>query len=209
MSTAVQNLLLFEETQSALSETELLYRITSGIAKSSSMEELIKLVGENVFPESSDTLWLLTCTRDPQTKSLETIIVGSYSINGEYVESGIKLDPEIISFIDFQHPEPKIFTDLSKSDLPPITQGVFKNIAFNSGAIFPLQAGGNPVGLLFAASRRSSDLTPEEIHTLQIVTNSVAVAIERQRLLFEAQRRAVELQTAAEIARDTTSTLSV
>lgn len=209
MSTAVQNLLLFEETQSALSETELLYRISSGIAKSSSMEELIKLVGENVFPESSDTLWLLTCTQDPQTKALETVIVGSYSINGEYVESGIKLDPEIISFVDFQHPEPKIFTDLSKSDLPPITQGVFKNIAFNSGAIFPLQAGGNPVGLLFAASRRSSELTPEEIHTLQIVTNSVAVAIERQRLLFEAQRRAIELQTAAEIARDTTSTLSL
>ena len=49
----------------------------------------------------------------------------------------------------------------------------------------------------------------DEIHTLQIVTNSIAVAIERQRLLFEAQRRALELQTAAEIARDTTSTLSL
>jgi signal transduction histidine kinase/CheY-like chemotaxis protein len=35
------------------------------------------------------------------------------------------------------------------------------------------------------------------------------VALERQRLLFEAQRRALELQTAAEIARDTTSTLSL
>jgi len=33
--------------------------------------------------------------------------------------------------------------------------------------------------------------------------------MERQRLLKEAQRRALELQTAAEIARDTTSTLTL
>jgi GAF domain-containing protein/CheY-like chemotaxis protein len=209
MSTAIQNLLLFEETQSALSETELLYRISSGISKSLTMAELVKLVGENVFPEASDTLWLCTCTSNPQTKSIDTVVVGSYSRSGEYTESGVKLDPEVISFIDFKQPEPKVFSDITKSDLPLITQGVFKNLLFNSGAVFPLQSGGNPVGLLFTASRRNSELTPEEVHTLQIVSNSIAVAIERQRLLFEAQRRALELQTAAEIARDTTSTLSL
>ncbi len=209
MSTSVQNLLLFEETQSALSETELLYKISSGIAKSQSMEELIMLVGQNVMPEASDTLWLCTCTPNPQSKEIETEVIGSYSSNGLYKASGIKLDSSIISFVDFKNSEPKVFSDLSISDLPANTQGVFKNLAINSGAVFPLQTEGSPVGLLITSSKRAIELASEDVHTLQIVTNSIAVAIERRRLLFEAQRRALELQTAAEIARDTTSTLSL
>jgi signal transduction histidine kinase/CheY-like chemotaxis protein/uncharacterized protein YigA (DUF484 family) len=209
MSTSVQNLLLFEETQAALSETELLYKISSGIAKSKSMEELLMLVGENVLPEASDTLWLCTCTTNPQTKELETEIVGAYSSNKEYQESGIKLDPSVISFVNFNSPEPKVFSEIGNSDLPSNTQGIFKNLGINSGAVFALQSGGNPVGLLIASSKRAAELSPDDVHTLQIVTNSIAVALERQRLLFEAQKHALELQTAAEIARDTTSTLSL
>ena len=44
---------------------------------------------------------------------------------------------------------------------------------------------------------------------LRIVGNGIAVALEKQRLLRQAQRRALELQTASEIARDTASTLSL
>ena len=209
LSTSIQNLLLFEETQSALSETELLYKISSGISKSKSMEELIRLVGQNVLPQASDTLWLCTSAFNPQTKNFDTEILGSYSAGGEYQEFGIILDPAVISFVDFKNAEPKVFTDISKSDLPLNTQGIFKNLSITSGAVFPLQTGGNPVGLLIASSKRTGEISPDDIHTLQIVTNSIAVAIERQRLLFEAQRRAIELQTAAEIARDTTSTLSL
>jgi signal transduction histidine kinase/CheY-like chemotaxis protein len=209
MSTSIQNLMLFEETQSALSETELLYKISSGISKSKSMEELIRLVGESVLPETSDTLWLCTSAQNASTKEIDTEIIGSYSVGGAYQESGIKLDPSMVSFIDFRSAEPKVFVDLGESDIPANTQGLFKNLGIKSGAIFPLQSGGNPVGLLISSSKRSGEITPENIHTLQIVSNSIAVAIERQRLLFEAQRRALELQTAAEIARDTTSTLSL
>jgi signal transduction histidine kinase/CheY-like chemotaxis protein len=209
MSTSVQNLLLFEETQAALSETELLYKISSGIAKSKSMEELLILVGENVLPEASDTLWLCTCTTNPQTKELETEIVGSYTSNKEYLESGVKLDSDVISFVNVNSAEPKLFSEIGSSNLPASTQGIFKNLGINSGAVFALQSGGSPVGLLIASSKRPSELSPDDVHTLQIVTNSIAVAIERQRLLFEAQKHALELQTAAEIARDTTSTLSL
>jgi signal transduction histidine kinase/CheY-like chemotaxis protein len=209
MSTSVQNLMLFEETQSALSETELLYKISSGISKSQSMDELIKLVAQNVLPEATDTLWLCTCTQNPQTKGYDTEIIGSSTSDGTYTESGIKLDSSVISFVDFKTAEPKVFSDISKSDLPLNTQGIFKNLSIISGAVFPLQIGGSPVGLLIASSKRVSELSADDVHTLQIVTNSISVAIERQRLLFEAQRRALELQTAAEIARDTTSTLSL
>jgi signal transduction histidine kinase/DNA-binding response OmpR family regulator len=209
LSTSIQNLRLFEETQEALSETELLYKISSGIAKSQSMEELVRLVGENVLPQNADTLWLCTSNYNVQSKTNDIEVIGSYSSTGKYAASGIKLDPGIFSFIDFSKAEPEVFSDISKSELPGNTQGIFRNLSINAGAIFPLQTSGNPVGLLIASSKRVQEFDPDDIHTMQIVSNSIAVALERQRLLFEAQRRAVELQTAAEIARDTTSTLSL
>lgn len=209
LSTSIQNLRLFEETQEALSETELLYKISSGIAKSHSMEELVRLVGENVLPQNADTLWLCTSNFNAQTKSNDIEVIGSYSSTGQYSVSGIKLDPGVLSFIDFSKAEPEVYSDISNSDLPANTQGIFRNLSINSGAFFPLQTSGNPVGLLIASSKRVQEFDPNDIHTMQIVSNSIAVALERQKLLFEAQRRAIELQTAAEIARDTTSTLSL
>lgn len=209
LSTSIQNLRLFEETQEALSETELLYKISSGIAKSQSMEELVRLVGETVLPQNADTLWLCTSNFNTQSKSNDIEVIGSYSSTGQYSASGIKLDPGVLSFIDFSKAEPEVFSDISKSALPANTQGIFRNLSITAGAIFPLQTSGNPVGLLIASSKRVQEFDPDDIHTMQIVSNSIAVALERQRLLFEAQRRAIELQTAAEIARDTTSTLSL
>ena len=47
------------------------------------------------------------------------------------------------------------------------------------------------------------------IENAQLYSEIEAVATERQRYLREAERRALELQTAAEIARDTTQTLSL
>jgi signal transduction histidine kinase/CheY-like chemotaxis protein len=208
LSTAIQNLRLFETTQSALSETELLYKISSGIAKSTNMEELVRLVGENILPEKADTLWLLITQFNKQTSAYDFEIIGSYDNHASYKKSGLRLDSSIFAFVDFIKNEPLALRDISKSSLPASTQAVFKNLNISSTILIPLQTAGTPAGLLIASSKRMVDFESEEIHTLQIVGNSIAVAIERQRLLFEAQRRALELQTAAEIARDTTSTLS-
>ena len=54
---------------------------------------------------------------------------------------------------------PKVFSDISKSDIPANAQGIFKNLSITSGAIFPLQTGGNPVGLLIASSKRVGELS--------------------------------------------------
>jgi GAF domain-containing protein len=49
----------------------------------------------------------------------------------------------------------------------------------------------------------------DEISILQVAADALANTLERQHLLEEARRRALELQAAAEVARDTSSTLSL
>jgi signal transduction histidine kinase/CheY-like chemotaxis protein len=208
MATAIQNLRLFEKTQSALSETELLYNVSSGIAKSTTLDELVSLVGKNVMPKHADTLWLCTASTNQRTSALDYELIGSYSDQGTYTPLGERIDPTTFSFVNYTAALPITFYDVSKTNFPQSTQATFQNKSLASAGIIPLQIASNPVGLLIAGSRRSVEFETEDLHTLQIVGNSIAVAIERQRLLSEAQRRALELQAAAEIARDTTSTLA-
>lgn len=208
MATAIENLTLFKRTQEALSETELLYKISSGISKALDTHELVQLVGENVMPKNADQLWLLVSTARGKARTGDFEVIGSYTAEGKYIKSGVHIPFDRFSFLDATQTTPFVIPNLQKSNLPLETLKSLARLGLASGAIFPLHAAGSMVGMFIATSAKHSTYSSEELHTLQIVGNSTAVAIERQRLLTEAQRRALELQTAAEIARDTTSTLS-
>ena len=208
MSTAIQNLRLFESTQIALAETELLFRISSGIANSSSMEELVTLVGENAMPANCESLQLYVASDARSSQSPDFSLVGTYSGDGETRLGSQKIPASALPFLEFPTSEPILLTNTLDGHLPVISQTFFRNSGIAAAIFIPLQTAANPVGFMLASSTRTTQLDPKDAHTLQIIGNSIAVAIERQRLLFEAQRRALELQTAAEIARDTTSTLS-
>jgi signal transduction histidine kinase/CheY-like chemotaxis protein len=65
------------------------------------------------------------------------------------------------------------------------------------------------IGILIASAQSPIEFQQEDTNLLRIAGNGIAVALEKQRLLVQAQRRALELQTASEIARDTASTLSL
>ncbi|PKN99579.1 MAG: hypothetical protein CVU42_07660 [Chloroflexi bacterium HGW-Chloroflexi-4] len=208
MSTAIQNLRLFESTQIALAETELLFRISSGIANSSSMEELVALVGENAMPKNCDSLQLYIVSDARSSQSPDFSLVGTYSTGVEPRIAGHKLPASALPFLEFPTNDPIMLGNTTDASLPVVSQTFFRNAGIAAAVFIPLQTATNPVGFMLASTSKIGALDPKDAHTLQIIGNSIAVAIERQRLLFEAQRRALELQTAAEIARDTTSTLS-
>lgn len=209
LTTAVENLQLFEQTQAALSETELLYRISNGITQAKDLHDLTRLVGETVMPKNADQLLLFVTQTRNQSRTGDLEVVGAYTSQGKYYKSNERVPFEVLNFIDFDRNEPFVYSDLGKSAIPAANQRIIARLGFISGCFVPLQAGGATIGLLASGSTKPSDIRSEELHLLQVVGNSITVAIERQRLLNEAQRRALELQAAAEIARDTTSTLSL
>lgn len=209
MATAIENQRLFEQTQAALAETGLLYEISSGISRSTSLEEYIKLIGSNAMPKNADALWLLTAGQRIENEPQYYEIIGSTNEKGEYKAAGQYAEGNLFQFVDFTKNEPFQIANLQKSDLPDSTKNFLKSLNLATLAVLPLQTAGMPVGLLLTGAKSPIELEDDEIQTLQIVGNSIAVAIERQRLLSETQRRALELQTAAEIARDTASTLSL
>ncbi len=208
MSTAIQNQRLFESTQIALAETELLYRITNGIANSKGTDELVNLVGENSLPLNCEMVSLYLVDEPNEADNPDFRLAGTYTKSGEPIQTQPKVPGAALDFVQFQSREPTILECDESDALPPAALSFLNKTGLCSLIVVPLHTATNPVGFFLTGSRSAIQIDEKDAHTLQIIGNSVAVAIEKHRLLFEAQRRALELQTAAEIARDTTSTLS-
>lgn len=210
MATSIENTRLFERTQAALAETELLYSVTRGVSQARDSSELLRLVGENAFPEGADQLLLMVVSKEQQEHVEEVELVGVFDRTHSYHSLGFKIPAISLPILNQLGDEILIIDDIALSDLDPTTIETFKKMDASTVGIFPLRSASRLVGVLaYTAHSPKTIVSSEDIHTLQIVGNSIAVAMERQHLLAEAQRRALELQTAAEIARDTTSTLSL
>jgi K+-sensing histidine kinase KdpD/DNA-binding response OmpR family regulator len=209
MSTALENLRLYESTQEALAETELLYKISNGIAESTGLPDLVSLVGKNALPEGADTVHLLISDSSQAEALTNFAYVGCYSIDNEYTPINETISGSAFSSFDLNRSDPiQVPVSRSLSENKEF-KAFLDELNCSTLTIIPLNSSGLFLGLLLCSSQKELEFPKDQLQTLQIVANSISVGIERQRLLTETQRRALELQAAAELARDTTSTLSL
>jgi signal transduction histidine kinase/DNA-binding response OmpR family regulator/putative methionine-R-sulfoxide reductase with GAF domain len=75
--------------------------------------------------------------------------------------------------------------------------------------VVPLTAGGQFIGHVTGLYAERMRFSEQDIRVLMALAGQAAVAIQNIRLLDETRRKATQLETAAEIARDTTGTLSL
>lgn len=210
MRTEKENEKLYRQTQEALAETDLLYRISSGIAQSQSSQDLVQLVMRYLLPRSAQRVGLMTVLREQAGEPTEFEILGFHDTMGKFEHGGIRISAAEIPVFRHLMSDDLIINDVAASEtLDEKSKQVLGSLSIVSGCFIALKSGGRLVGILTATSDQPVDYYAEDIRRLRVAGNNIAVALERQRLLGEAQRRALELQTAAEIARDTTSTLSL
>jgi K+-sensing histidine kinase KdpD/DNA-binding response OmpR family regulator len=211
MATTVENLRLFGQTQEALNETEQLYKISGGISLAKNTQDLVDLVSQNILPASADRVALMmvrTSGADETPTSLE--IVGYYNKksiqNPQQDFFSINVFPALKAL---ETAERLLIEDVHRDPLDEISKRTLIEMNIGGGIVLPLYSGERLVGILSVFSEKRFYISDDEYRMLKIAANGIAVAVERQLLLENTQQRALELQTAAEIARDTTSTLSL
>jgi signal transduction histidine kinase/CheY-like chemotaxis protein len=208
MATAIQNQKLFEQTQAALAETGILYKVSSGIAQANSPADLTNLIATQMLPKDADRVILLLSNQAPDDVGLEYEVAGYYDLKKGTSLQGIKYSikdlPALSSASDVI-----LAPDLSNADLDSATKRTFLAQGAQSIFLLPLRTAGKAIGFLEISARRTLTFAGDDIHMLQVAAGGLAVALEKYQLLNETQRRALELQTAAEIARDTTGTLAL
>jgi signal transduction histidine kinase/CheY-like chemotaxis protein len=208
MATAIENQKLFEQTQAALSETGLLYQVSNGIAQATNPEELIHLVASQMLPKNSDRATIFLSNKATDGQVIDYEVVGYFDMKQEPTCLGMKIPAAELPFFRSAS-EPVNIPDLQRSTLDPATKRTFEGHGVKAICIVPLMSAGANIGFLTSSARRPAEFSSEDVRILNVASSGIAIALERYRLLNEAQRRALELQTAAEIARDTTGTLAI
>jgi signal transduction histidine kinase/DNA-binding response OmpR family regulator len=210
MATSVENLRLFQQTQAALAETELLYKISNGVAQANDAKDLNNLIINTVLPKSASLAAISILIHDGTGKPAELEILASGGSSADLLITNKVIPVSSLPVVDKLINDPIYIEDIDSSVfLDQTSKETLKSLNFKCFCLTPLRSAGGLSGVLFVNSNSPSAFSADEIRLLNLAAGGISVAIERQRLLREAQRRALELQTAAEIARDTTSTLSL
>lgn len=209
MAISVENQRLFEQTQKALDETELLYNVSNHLAQTSNAADILSLIADAVMPEGADSVSLMLIETGANGELVDVEMEGTTTISGEYQRLGNHLSVSAIPLVKSLTDEPLLINDIQNYPLDPASRSTLEQYHMTANCLVPLRSGGKLIGVLIASSPHSVNFSREDSHLLRIMGSSIAVALEKQRLLRQTERRALELQTASEIARDTANTLSL
>ena len=231
LTLALENARLFEQTQQALGDTANLYEASSALSSAENYDAILEilrrytilskdirnitlllfdqpvnLVGNPMSTSSGDYSlleplpeWYTPIARWAQT-AYDKIPFQRYSLR-EFPGAN-----EL-----FQANTPAIVTDISQDErLDSNARHLYTDTLKAKSLLFaPLVVAGEWIGHLVAIYQQQITPVEDDLRRLMALVSQAAVVIQNLRLLDESRRRADQLQTAAEIARDTSSTLAL
>lgn len=215
-STAIQNARLFEQTQQALTETANLYRASAELNAVQSFEDvLIVLRRYTILGQNANHVALTLFNVPWAGEKLPGAInpVALWARRGDLPVSHPPLPTAgwEQALGNAQRLELSYFEDLTKlgsihDSLHQLFQHDHKDEAL---LVAPLLTAGQCIGLLLASYPAATEINEEQRRRTMALAGQAAVAIQNLQLLEETQRRARQLETAAEIAREASGTLEL
>ena len=212
---AVDNARLFEQTQSALAETEILYNASSRINSAETYQDILSaltvysILGQadiNITINLFDQPWKNDKKPDSIHVMAQKLVADSTNMRRSYPLESMP------SLLDILRPDRPVF--IGDIALDPRLDDNLRNILideFHSNSVLfaPLIVSGQWIGFLNGMYKTKYEYHERDLRRLSVLANLAAVAIQNIHLLEVSLRRANQLETAAEIARDTSSTLSI
>ncbi|HWQ84598.1 MAG TPA: GAF domain-containing protein, partial [Anaerolineales bacterium] len=219
-STAIQSTRLFEQTELALAETETLYKASAEFNHAESYAQVLEILRRFTMVGHAATTSLLALFEEPQLIGYGPLVIpdwylpiATWSASSAEVFTARRLPiQDFPAANELLKPDaPSILFDV-ENDLHleyPARQIYSQRYQAKSVLFAPLVTGGHWIGFLGTFFNHPKALSNPDIRRLMVLTGQASVAIQNIRLLEESRRRADQLQTAAEVARDTSSTLAL
>ncbi|HPH94487.1 MAG TPA: GAF domain-containing protein [Anaerolineaceae bacterium] len=207
----VQNLLSLAQSEQRADEATLLFQTSRHLSTAQNEKELFGIALETIRKGVSTNIAAvrLLHTQESQKYLEQVACIADPDISG-WADSPRSLAGRFPFGEMLLHGQTVVCNNIAQE---PRLNDDEKEMLYRAGLLaimlMPLQVRGESIGVLIAGRRKSEIFTPAEVTFLQTIATQLSVAMDNFRLLNEAQRRALELQTAAEIARDTSSTLAL
>jgi signal transduction histidine kinase/ActR/RegA family two-component response regulator len=208
---------LFNQLQFNLSETEAQYQASAQLNSANEASEILTILRKftilghmNVsFASISlfDAPWARTKRPQWLTQTAQWTPSNITSPFGERFD--LRYWKNLNQLFTQDHPT-IIFDIASEIRLDQALRQLFvERLGAKSMLAVPLNVSGRWIGLIISFFNQITGFSESEIRHLVSLSQQAAIAVQSLRLLDESRRRAGYLQTAAEIARDTTGTLAI
>ena len=217
ISTGIQNANLYDQTQIALAETATLYQASAMLNSAHDYNDILgilrrsTILGHEHASNVNISLFEHPWTQENEPEWYMPIARWSSSATWNPLDSRYPMSSWTTAKDLLRNDAPTIIED-AESDprLDNTAREVYVDRMSAKSLLFvPLTVGGQWIGHISAVYDRSTTISPSDGRPLMALASQAAVAIENIRLLQETRRRATQLETAAEIARDTSSTLAL
>ncbi|MGD8457532.1 MAG: response regulator [Anaerolineales bacterium] len=211
---ALENQRLFEVTQDALTETESLYQANRELNTVQTYTDVLGVLQRYTILHQQPLFLSINLFDQPWTNvTAPTCLVpiGQWATSNEYLFDDAPLMfsdwPQVTEYLD-----PDSITILEDSTIMPEMGGIFRDVILEKQKTkmlitAPLVSAGQWIGQVLASFPTPIEVTDDDKRQLLGLAGQAAVAIQNLNLLDETARRASQLETAANIARQSSSML--
>ncbi len=208
-STAIQNARLHNQTEQALHEAVNLFQTSQRLQKASGEEQLMQEALDScrtAVPLNSISIQLFG---EETGQTYVQQVAHMADADQPSVEDGTRFPGVLYPFFDLLQSGQTVVSNHAEDDdrLSGMVRPILADLAIASMVAVPLRVRGENIGILQAVRRVANPFSHSEVRFLDTVGAQLSLALDNYRLLNQAQRRAQQLEIAAEVSRLATSTL--
>lgn len=207
----IDNISLVQQTQETLEETATLYQTNRAITNAAELLDVIHAIIDHAAPPVVSRAILARLLSDSWTAENASVEIiadwGQFSgidlLDIRFTPDQLPIWPQLSS------PNQLWIEDLSHSDVEPSAQAIYQLLSMNSVIVLPLIVAGRIIGALMLGSANPWPRTEREARIYSALADQTAISMESRDLLQQAQRRARQLQTSAQVSKAAASILDL
>ena len=195
----VNNLLLLEQTQLNLNETERRYKAASRISEARDLQELMSVIISEGPVQIFNRALLFAYERSADQAEVAAVVVTAnwHSGQGE-PPSPIGRRYSLAEFPSFQltlSPDPIFISNAQTDERPDPGMAILaRRQEIKAMVVLPLRASGRPQGALFLQSNMAYEFTQQDMQGYLALSPQIAAVVENQRLLEETRQALAEVE---------------
>jgi PAS domain S-box-containing protein len=213
VASALESSILLEQARHRMYSLDRLFELTRAMAASTEPYELAAIAAKQFIlaldvEEASISLW------DQEENVLQTIVdlyhdedTGTFEPGHDPRTYPLEDFPATLKVLESRQPLQVLLGDAS---IDPHELTYLREAGSRTLVVLPLVHKGHSIGVVeLEDSRKEQRLAPDQMNLAMTLAGQVAAAMENARLVTEARRRAVQLETAAEVAQHASGILEV
>lgn len=210
---AIDNRSLFQQTERAYQEAATLYQTSRALATAANPDDVVRAVVEQANrPHLTQVFLAVPPPYDQNEVPVMMEVVSSWEREDTIGMNmlGVMLSDEQFPAWRFVvSPSITLIDDLSEATLSEIELIGLESMDIRSLAVLPLRAGSRLIGTLWLCSNQPHSHSEEDWRLYQSVAEQGSLSLHAAQLLAQAERRARQLSTSAEVSRIASSILDL